>query len=71
MTEKFLSWVQIEKDNNYLLFFIYYNISSTFRKKLKCLFLILRHLINFKCVVLLLYSDTKERFTGLPHSRLN
>lgn len=32
MTEKFLSWVQIEKDNNYFLFFIYYNISSTCRK---------------------------------------
>lgn len=32
MTEKFLSWVQIEKDNNYFHFFIYYNISSTRRK---------------------------------------
>lgn len=70
MTEKFLSWVQIEKNNNYFLFFIYYNISSSC-KKLKLLFLILRHLMNFKCVVLLLHSDRKERFTGLAHFRLN
>lgn len=69
MTEKFLSWVQIEKDNNYFLFFIYYNISSTCRKTETSFSYIKKS--HFKCVVLLLYSDRKERFTSLAHSRLN